>query len=426
MDNLRIIGGNQLEGTIRISGAKNAVLPLMIASLLSKEKLILKNVPTLQDVNTLQNILEHHGVICTNEQLEKTLSISASHITNLVAHYMLVSQMRASFWVIGPLLARCGSASVSLPGGCSIGIRPVDFIIAGLEKLGAEISMASGYVIATVKNRLRGNRIKLPKTSVGATHTIMMAATLAKGETVIENAAREPEIVDVANCLKSMGACIEGAGTNKIYIQGVDSLHGTTHYVMPDRIEAGTYAMAVAMTGGNVLLEGIHKELLSVPITILEESGLEVDYTENGIRVRCNACTLSPCNITTAPFPDFPTDLQAQLTSMMTQASGISSITESIFENRFTHVGELCRLGAKISTSGQRCVLIKGKTKLTGAPVMATDLRASVSLVLAGLVAQGTTTISRVYHLDRGFENLEDKLSQCGAMIERFSCSRVY
>jgi UDP-N-acetylglucosamine 1-carboxyvinyltransferase len=329
--------------------------------------------------------------------------------------------MRASFWVIGPLLARMGEAKVSLPGGCAIGTRPVDLFIDGLQQLGAKIDVESGYVIAKTKNgRLTGNRYVFPKVSVGATHVLMMAATLARGETVLENAAREPEIVDLADCLVAMGARISGAGTSTITIDGVDRLGGAVHPVIPDRIETGTYAMAVAMAGGDVILEGARAELLETALDVIRRTGAEIQTVNSGIRVSRNGSGIAPVDITTEPFPGFPTDLQAQFMGLMTMAKGKSKITETIFENRFMHVQELARLGAHISLSGQTAI-VEGVSRLKGAPVMATDLRASVSLVIAGLAAEGETTVNRVYHLDRGFERLEEKLSGCGAVIERIT-----
>ena len=429
MDSIRVKGGNQLNGRIPISGAKNAALPLMIASLLTDDTLTLENVPHLADVEQLIRILGNHGVDYSvngrrekqNEGYSRTINFSARQIVDTTAPYELVSKMRASFWVIGPLLARMGEAKVSLPGGCAIGTRPVDLFLDGLQALGADLDVESGYVVARTKNgRLIGNRYAFPKVSVGATHVLMMAASLAKGETVLENAAREPEIVNLAECLNAMGAKISGAGTSTITIDGVDALSGARHRVIPDRIETGTYAMAVAMTGGDVVLEGARIDLLQRAMDILSESGAEISQQEDGIRVRRNGNGVRAVDVTTEPFPGFPTDLQAQFMGLMTMASGQSRITETIFENRFMHVQELARLGARISLAGQTAI-IDGVSRLKGAPVMATDLRASVSLVIAGLAAEGETTVSRIYHLDRGFERLEDKLSACGAVIERLS-----
>ncbi|CAN7323213.1 UDP-N-acetylglucosamine 1-carboxyvinyltransferase [Mesorhizobium sp. LjNodule214] len=429
MDRIRIVGGNKLAGSIPISGAKNAALPLMIASLLTDDTLTLENVPHLADVEQLIRILGNHGVdYSVNGRREKqqegysrTINFSARNIVDTTAPYELVSKMRASFWVIGPLLARMGEAKVSLPGGCAIGTRPVDLFLEGLQALGADLDVDTGYVIAKTKNgRLVGNRYVFPKVSVGATHVLMMAASLAKGETVLENAACEPEIVNLADCLNAMGAKISSAGTPTITIDGVEVLSGARVRVIPDRIETGTYAMAVAMTGGDVVLEGARPELLQTALDVIAQTGAEITPTNSGIRVRRNGAGIAPVDVTTAPFPAFPTDLQAQFMGLMTMAKGKSRITETIFENRFMHVQELARLGAHITLSGQTAI-VDGVSKLKGAPVMATDLRASVSLVIAGLAAEGETTVNRVYHLDRGFERLEEKLSGCGAVIERIS-----
>jgi UDP-N-acetylglucosamine 1-carboxyvinyltransferase len=428
MDRIRIHGGQKLNGTIPISGAKNATLPLMIASLLTDETLILDNVPRLADVGLLQRILGNHGVDVMvggkrpgeTQYDGQTLHISAANIIDTTAPYELVSRMRASFWVVAPLVARMGEARVSMPGGCAIGTRPVDLLIMALERLGADIEIDRGYVIARARNGLRGGEIAFPKVTVGGTHTALMAASLARGSTVIENAAREPEITDVADCLNKMGARITGAGTSRIVVEGVPKLRGARHRVLPDRIETGTYAMAVAMTGGDVLLEHARTELLQTALDVLVKAGVEVTATNTGVRVARNGSGISAVEVTTEPFPGFPTDLQAQLMALMTRAKGTSRITETIFENRFMHVQELVRLGARIQLDGERAT-IEGVKTLTGAPVMATDLRASVSLVIAALAAEGETMVNRVYHLDRGFERLEDKLSACGAAIERIS-----
>jgi UDP-N-acetylglucosamine 1-carboxyvinyltransferase len=428
MDRIRIAGGRRLNGTIPISGAKNATLPLMIASLLTDQTLILDNVPRLADVGLLQRILGNHGVdvmIGGKRPAEtqydgQTLHISAANIIDTTAPYELVSRMRASFWVVAPLLARMGEARVSLPGGCAIGTRPVDLLITALEQLGATIEIDRGYVVAQAKNGLKGGEIKFPKVTVGGTHTALMAASLAHGTTVIENAAREPEIKDVADCLNKMGARITGAGTSQIVVEGVAKLNGARHRVLPDRIETGTYAMAVAMTGGDVMLENARAELLQDGLNVLASAGLEYNETNRGLRVARNGRALEPVEVTTQPFPGFPTDLQAQLMALMTRAKGTSRITETIFENRFMHVQELVRLGARIQLAGETAT-VEGVDRLKGAPVMATDLRASVSLVIAALAAEGETMVNRVYHLDRGFERLEDKLAACGAEIERIS-----
>jgi UDP-N-acetylglucosamine 1-carboxyvinyltransferase len=430
MDRIRIIGGRSLNGTIPISGAKNAALPLMIASLLTDQTLILENVPRLADVALLERILGNHGVdIMISGKRSgqtadhgQTLHISAARIVDTTAPYELVSKMRASFWVLAPLVARMGEARVSMPGGCAIGTRPVDLLIMVMARLGAAIEIESGYVVARASHGLRGAEIVFPKVTVGGTHTAMMAASLAQGTTVIENAAREPEILDVADCLNKMGARISGAGTRRIVIEGVAKLNGARHTVLPDRIETGTYAMAVAMVGGDVLLQNGRPELLQAALDVLTRSGVTVTPTNQGIRVARNGAGngLAPVDVTTAPFPEFPTDLQAQLMALMTRANGTSHITETIFENRFMHVGELARFGARIHLDGERAT-IEGVAALKGAPVMATDLRASVSLVIAALAAEGETIVNRVYHLDRGFERLEDKLGRCGAAIERLS-----
>ena len=428
MDRIRIVGGQRLNGAIPISGAKNATLPLMIASLLTEDTLILDNVPHLADVGLLQRILGNHGVDVMiagkrpgdDPNSGRTLHISAKHIVDTTAPYDLVSKMRASFWVVAPLLARMGEAKVSMPGGCAIGTRPVDLLIMALEALGGEIEIEGGYVIARAKKGLRGGEIKFPKVTVGGTHTALMAASLAAGTTVIENAAREPEIGDVADCLNKMGAKITGAGTAQIVVEGVAKLHGARHAVLPDRIETGTYAFAVAMAGGDVLLQNARPELLQAALDVLAQTGATVTPTNEGIRISRNGAGLDPVEVTTAPFPGFPTDLQAQLMALMTRAKGTSHITETIFENRFMHVQELARLGAHIHLDGQTAT-IEGVDALKGAPVMATDLRASVSLVIAALAAEGETMVNRVYHLDRGFERLEEKLGRCGAAIERLS-----
>ncbi|MEZ5878857.1 MAG: UDP-N-acetylglucosamine 1-carboxyvinyltransferase [Tepidamorphaceae bacterium] len=428
MDSIRVTGGNRLNGTIPISGAKNAALPLMIASILTPETLTLENVPRLTDVQKLAQILNNHGIDITiagkragqGEGYSRTMRLNAAEIVDTTAPYELVSQMRASFWVLGPLLARCGKAKVSLPGGCAIGTRPVDLHLMGLEALGAEIELDAGYVIARAPNGLKGGNILFPMVSVGATHNVLMAAAGAKGTTVIENAAREPEIGDVARCLTAMGAVVEGIDTDTLVVHGSPNLHGATHSVLPDRIETGTYAMAVAMTGGDVLLENARMDLLQAAFDVLVEAGVTVTQTNEGVRISRNGAGIKPVHVTTAPYPAFPTDLQAQLMALMTNAEGVSTITETIFENRFMHVQELARLGADIRLNGDTAT-ITGVKKLKGAPVMATDLRASVSLIIAALVAEGDTTVSRVYHLDRGFERIEEKLGRCGAQIERLS-----
>jgi UDP-N-acetylglucosamine 1-carboxyvinyltransferase len=426
MDRIRIRGGTPLNGAIPISGAKNAALPLMIASLLTEETLELVNVPRLADISSLLRILENHGVghmiagkrPGQTTETGQTIRLSARNIIDPCAPYELVSTMRASFWVLAPLLARLGEAKVSMPGGCAIGTRPVDLLLLAMERLGVTIDIDAGYVIARAQNGLKGGEIAFPKVTVGGTHVALMAASLADGVTVIDNAAREPEIVDLASCLTKMGARIEGAGSSRIIVDGVARLHGATHEVLPDRIETGTYAMAVAMAGGDVVLENTRPELLASALEILSRTGAEVVSTNEGVRIRRNGGGVAAVDVTTDPFPGFPTDLQAQFMALMTCASGTSHIRETIFENRFMHVQELVRLGAKIRLDGDLAI-VEGVDRLTGAPVMATDLRASVSLVIAGLAAQGETTINRVYHLDRGFEALEAKLGRCGADIVR-------
>ncbi|MET0368637.1 MAG: UDP-N-acetylglucosamine 1-carboxyvinyltransferase [Methylobacterium sp.] len=426
MDRIHITGGAPLNGTIPISGAKNAALPLMIASLMTGETLELINVPRLADITALLRILGNHGVDQMvvgkrpgqTSETGQTIRLTASNIIDTTAPYDLVSTMRASFWVIAPLLARFGEAKVSLPGGCAIGTRPVDLLIMALQQLGAETEIDGGYVIAKTKKGLRGGQVSFPKVTVGGTHVALMAAALAYGTSVIENAAREPEVVDLAECLNKMGARIKGAGTPRIEIEGVARLGGARHEVLPDRIETGTYAMAVAMTGGDVILKDTRADLLHSALDVLATTGTEITPVDGGIRVRRNGGGIAAVDVTTDPFPGFPTDLQAQFMALMTLAKGQSHIRETIFENRFMHVQELARLGAKIRLDGDMAI-VEGVDRLRGAPVMATDLRASVSLVIAGLAAEGETQINRVYHLDRGFEALEAKLNRCGAQIER-------
>ena len=428
MDRIRIVGGERLTGTIRISGAKNAALPLMIASLLTDETLTLHGMPRLADVALLARILGNHGVDVTiagkragqDSNDGQTYKLTAAEIVDTTAPYEMVARMRASFWVLAPILARCGEAKVSLPGGCAIGTRPVDLHLVALEALGADIELDAGYVIAKAPKGLKGARIHLEKVSVGATHNALMAAVLAEGDTEIVNAAREPEVGDLAACLVAMGAKIEGIGTSTLQIQGVPSLHGAEHRVLPDRIETGTYAMAAAITGGDIFLEGARAELLQEALVALRSTGVEVYEEEGGLRVSRNGHGLEAVSVETQPFPGFPTDLQAQLMALMCTAKGVSEVRETIFENRFMHVQELARLGARIDLRGDTA-LVHGVSGLRGAPVMATDLRASVSLIIAGLAAQGETTIGRVYHLDRGFDRLEEKLRKCGAQIDRIA-----
>ena len=416
MDKLAIIGGRPLYGVLPISGAKNSALKVMVAALLTDEPLRLENVPNLADVRLLIKLLAQHGVECAFENA--VLTLHAKDITSTLAPYDLVRQMRASFNVLGPLLAREGAAKVSLPGGCAIGARPVDLHLKALEAMGAEIELEDGYVIASAKDGLRGAEISFPFVSVGATEHTMLAASLANGRTVIENAAREPEIADLADCLNAMGAKISGAGTSHIEIEGVEKLSGAAHHVVPDRIETGAYLMAVAATGGELTLEGTKAELLGGALPVLREAGIEIEDKGNSLRVARNGSPVKAVDIVTQPFPGFPTDLQAQFMALMATADGVSTIKEMIFENRFMHAPELSRLGAKIAVDGNTAT-VRGVARLKGAEVMATDLRASMSLVIGGLGAEGQTIVNRVYHLDRGFERLEEKLSKVGALIER-------
>ncbi|MEE8501078.1 MAG: UDP-N-acetylglucosamine 1-carboxyvinyltransferase [Kiloniellales bacterium] len=425
MDQIRIRGGRPLKGEIRISGAKNAALPLMTASLLTDGTLQLSNLPHLNDITTMASILAQHGVdIVMNGDAGhaghagRVLELTAKDLASTQAPYDLVRRMRAGVLVLGPLLARAGQAEVSLPGGCAIGTRPVDLHLKALELLGAEIELQDGYIHARAPQGLTGAEIVFPKVSVGATENLMMAATLAKGETRLVNVAREPEIADLAACLTAMGAEIEGIGSDTLTIRGVPRLHGASHAVIPDRIETGTYAMAAAITDGQLDLLGANGDHLSTVIEVLGEAGVEIVETNRGLSVRRGNGRLTGVDVMTEPYPGFPTDLQAQMMALMATAEGASMITETIFENRFMHVPELARMGARGTVHGASA-LVRGQPGLTGAPVMATDLRASVSLVLAGLVADGETLVSRVYHLDRGYEQLEAKLSACGAEIER-------
>ena len=424
MDRIRINGGRQLKGEIRISGAKNAALPLMVASMLSDKPLVLKNVPRLADISTMILLLQQHGVEVSAAPGENghsrgtTLTLCTPRITSTTAPYDIVRKMRASVLVLGPLLAREGRAKVSLPGGCAIGARPVDLHIAGLKAMGAEIDIDGGYMEARAPKGLRGARFTFPKVSVGATENLMMAASLAKGTTVLDNAAREPEITDLAECLMAMGVPISGVGTETLTIDGVESFKEATHAVVPDRIEAGTYAMAVAMMAGDVELLGGRLELIESVASVLRSAGVTFEPTARGFRVHRTNGALRGVDVMTEPYPGFPTDLQAQMMALMTRAEGASMITETIFESRFMHVPELARMGANV-TIHHESALVRGVPKLRGAEVMATDLRASVSLAIAGLAAEGQTTLHRVYHLDRGFERLEEKLAACGADIER-------
>jgi UDP-N-acetylglucosamine 1-carboxyvinyltransferase len=419
MDSIRIVGGRPLHGEIPIGGAKNAALPLMAAGLLTEERLVLTRVPRLADIETMAQLLAQHGIAVERTGNDgRSLSLGGP-ITNTEAPYDIVRKMRASILVLGPLLARMGEARVSLPGGCAIGTRPVDLHLKGLEQMGAVIDLDAGYVVARVHGRLRGATIIFPMVSVGATENLLMAASLAEGQTVLRNAAREPEIIDLCHCLVAMGARIGGIGTGELVVEGVERLHGATHAIIPDRIETGTYACAVAIAGGEVVLRDARIDHLGAVGRVLEEAGILVTEVPEGVSVR-RLNGLHGADVMTEPYPGFPTDMQAQFMALMAVAEGASMITESIFENRFMHVSELTRMGARVNVHGASAI-VRGVPALTGAPVMATDLRASSSLILAGLAAKGETVVSRVYHLDRGYEDVEGKLSAVGATIERIS-----
>ena len=420
MDSILVTGGGELRGEIPIAGAKNACLTLMPATLLSEEPLTLTNAPRLSDIKTMSALLESLGTEITSMQDGKVLTMSSHNIDNLTADYDIVRKMRASILVLGPMLARAGQAVVSLPGGCAIGARPVDLHLKVMRALGAEIELRDGYVHAKALHGLRGATIEFPFVSVGATENALLAATLAKGTTVLKHAAREPEIVDLAQCLIAMGAQIEGHGTSTIIIQGVDRLNGATHPVVTDRIELGTYMLAPAFTGGEVECLGGRIELLEAFCEKLDESGISVEQTARGLKVKRSNAGIKGINVTTEPFPGFPTDLQAQMMALLCTATGTSTLEEKIFENRFMHAPELGRMGAQIDVNGG-VAKVTGVERLRGAPVMATDLRASVSLILAGLGAEGETLVNRVYHLDRGYERVEEKLRGCGAKIERIT-----
>ncbi|MEM9099377.1 MAG: UDP-N-acetylglucosamine 1-carboxyvinyltransferase [Pseudomonadota bacterium] len=420
MDKIRIRGGRPLKGTIDISGAKNACLTLMPAALLTDQPLTLTNAPRLADISTMTALLRSLGTEVAALSDGKVLALQTDALTNLTADYDIVRKMRASILVLGPMLARAGRARVSLPGGCAIGARPVDLHLNGLEKLGAEMELSDGYVQAIAPGGLKGAVVEFPFVSVGATENLLMAATLARGTTVLKNAAREPEISDLAKCLSLMGARIDGAGTNTITIEGVEALHGTTHRVLPDRVELGTYMIAPAIAGGELTLRGAEEHLVAALIEKLDQADVAVRQTNDGLNVSRKNGEIRPVDIKTEPFPGFPTDLQAQMMALLTLASGTSVIEENIFENRFMHVPELMRMGAQIDIQGGTAT-VTGVETLRGAPVMATDLRASVSLILAGLAAEGETTLSRVYHLDRGYERLEEKLGACGVEIDRIA-----
>jgi UDP-N-acetylglucosamine 1-carboxyvinyltransferase len=422
MDAIRIYGGVPLRGEIPISGAKNAALPLMAACLLSDEPLVLENVPALADIKTMSQLLSQHGADVTRDGTDHALTLHAKTISSTEAPYDLVRKMRASVLVLGPLVAREGRARVSLPGGCAIGTRPVDLHLKALEALGAEIELTGGYVEARLpagRARLKGAHFTFPMVTVGGTENVLMAAALAEGETVIENAAREPEITDLAKCLIAMGAKIEGLGSGTLRVQGVDRLHAARHAVVPDRIETGTYAIAAAITRGNLTLTNTRADLLDSVLDAMRQTGVSVTVGESSITVTADN-GLKGVDVMTEPYPGFPTDMQAQWMALMTTAEGAAMVTETIFENRFMHVPELGRFGADVNVHGASAI-VRGKANLSGAPVMATDLRASVSLVLTGLAAKGETVVNRVYHLDRGYERLEEKLAACGARIERIT-----
>jgi UDP-N-acetylglucosamine 1-carboxyvinyltransferase len=421
MDRIHIKGGVPLRGQIAIGGAKNAALPILAASLLTEEPMTLRNVPALGDIASMRGLLETLGTVAEEiEAKPPALRLVTPAITDTTAAYDLVRKMRASVLVLGPLVARSGEARVSLPGGCAIGPRPVDLHVKGLEELGAEIELREGYIHARAPHGLKGARVRLALPSVGATENLLMAACLARGETVIANAAREPEVVDLARCLLAMGARIEGIGTGTLTIEGMERLRGVEHTIVCDRIELGTYAMAAAITRGDLELRGGRLELLASVVEKLEETGVEVQQEPQGLRVIGNRARTRGVDVMTQAYPGFPTDLQAQFMALMCTAEGAAMVTETIFENRFMHVPELTRMGARITVHGGSA-LIRGVPRLYGAPVMATDLRASVSLILAGLAAEGETVVNRVYHLDRGYERLVDKLIACGAAIERLS-----
>jgi UDP-N-acetylglucosamine 1-carboxyvinyltransferase len=417
MDRIRIRGGRPLSGEIIIGGAKNAALPLMAAALLTDQRVVLSNVPQLEDVTTMSLLLAQHGIAVEPVGNDGRVLSLGGPITSTEAPYDIVRKMRASFWVLGPLLARVGEARVSLPGGCSIGARPIDLHLKGLEQLGARITLEGGYIDARADGRLRGATIIFPSISVGATENLLMAAALADGRTILVNAAHEPEIGDLARCLNAMGARIEGIDTDRLIIDGVARLHSAEHAIIPDRIETGTYACAAAITGGEVMLTGARLEHLGATVRTLREAGVEIMEQPGGLRVR-RLNGLHGADAMTEPYPGFPTDMQAQFMALMAVAEGAAMVTETIFENRFMHVPELNRMGARINVHGASAI-VRGVPALSGAPVMATDLRASVSLVLAGLAAQGETMVNRVYHLDRGYEAVEQKLAACGADIER-------
>jgi UDP-N-acetylglucosamine 1-carboxyvinyltransferase len=432
LDSIRILGGKPLHGEIVIGGAKNAALPLMAAALLTDQPLTLTNMPELADLGTMANLLRQHGVrvdrsdfgagsnVADAGATGRTMTLTADKITSITAPYDLVRRMRASVLVLGPLVARMGEAKVSLPGGCAIGTRPVDLHLKALETLGAKIEVQSGYIHATAPGGLKGANIVFPKVTVGGTENLLMAAALAKGDTVLENAAREPEIGNLADCLNAMGAKITGIGSGTLRITGVSALRPARVAVIPDRIETGTYAIAAAITRGRVKLVGTRYDLLEAVFAAMRQAGIQVEPGENSVTISAEKDNLVGVDVMTEPYPGFPTDMQAQWMALMATASGASMITETIFENRFMHVPELTRFGAEVNVHGSSAI-VRGRKKLSGAPVMATDLRASVSLILAGLAAEGETLVNRVYHLDRGYERLEEKLGACGAHVERIT-----
>jgi len=416
---IRVKGGNPLHGTVAISGSKNATLPLLVATLLTKEPVVLHNVPNLGDIQMMKALLLSLGVKITEADNGRTLTLQSDEIKNYTAAYDMVSKMRASYYVLGPLTARFKNADVALPGGCAIGARPTNFHTDALREMGADIRLENGYIKASVKERLRGAKIQFAKQSVGATINTMMAAVLADGETVINNAATEPHVVDVAILLNKMGGKVSGAGTTKITVKGVSLLHGAEHSVIADQIEAGTYAVAAAITHGRLEIRGIKSDVLAAELDVLRKIGAKIADTADGFTVDAVGVALKATDVMIKPYPGVPTDMQAQLMALLTVAEGTSLVTETIWENRFMHVPELVRLGANIKVLSTSEALVTGVKKLYGAEVKATDLRASVCLILAGLAAEGETLVSEIHHLDRGYENIESKLSACGAEIQR-------
>ena len=421
MDLIEIIGNSPLEGKIKISGSKNASLPIMIASLLTKEKVELSNIPNLSDVLTLIDLMKSLGADIEYDkslELKGKISCITKEILHSEASYDLVRKMRASFWVLAPLIARYGEAKVSLPGGCAIGIRPIDFYLSILKKMGVKLKLKDGYVYASIKNQLKSLNFSLDFPSVGVTHFFLMMTSLAEGKSIIYNAAKEPEVIALAEMLNKMGAKIKGHGTNTISIEGVSNLNGTKFSIPPDRIEAGTFAIAVSATGGNISLESVNPDEITLLSNLLRESGTKITTSKNLMKIKKDNKIINSIDVSTAPYPGFPTDLQAQFMTLMALGNGKSSIKENIFENRFMHVQELARFGANIKLKGDTA-FIRGVKEFNSAPVMATDLRASASLIIAALSAKGKSTIRRIYHLDRGFDKIENKLRSCGAKIQR-------